>query len=192
MKSATQAIPESLVYEMVKGKPIYYKNYREYLNGKKQIEEIMGSSLIQSMIISRLLFLLQSNLGFEYEVLTNELGIQFGKKSWRAADIAIIKTKDLEKVKAKDKYLSFPPEIVIEIDTKAELSEIQQPLSYFHEKTDELLSFGVSKVVWIFTESEKVMTAEKGEKWETSNWTDDFNILDTVNINIEKLLKKRK
>ena len=191
MEGATQAIPSSLIYEMVKGKPIYYRNYREYLNGNKQIEEIMGSSLIPSMIISRLLFLLQSDLGFEYEVLTNKLGIQFGKKSWSAADIAIIKAKDLNKVKAKDKYLSFPPEIVIEIDTKAELSEVEKPLSYFHQKTDELLNFGVSKVVWIFTESKKVMTAEKGEKWETNNWEEDFNILNGVNLNIEQLLEKR-
>ena len=64
-------------------------------------------------------------------------------------------------------------------------------MSYFHQKTDELLNFGVSKVVWIFTESKKVMTAEKGKKWETSNWEEDFNILDGVNVNIEQLLEQR-
>lgn len=54
MKSTAQIIPESLIYEMVKGKPIYYKNYKEFLSGNKQIEELIGSSLIQSRIITRL------------------------------------------------------------------------------------------------------------------------------------------
>ena len=95
MKSAVQNIPENLIYEMVDGKPIYYKGYREYLEGAKQMEELMGSSLLQSLIISRLVFFLQVHLGGEYEVLTNEIGIQFEKRAWRAADIAIVKTTDL-------------------------------------------------------------------------------------------------
>ncbi len=31
MNNALQNIPESLIYEMVAGKPIYYKGYKEYL-----------------------------------------------------------------------------------------------------------------------------------------------------------------
>jgi len=191
MKSTAQIIPESLIYEMVKGKPIYYKNYNEFLKGNKQIEELTGSSVIQSRIITRLVVLLELNLDLEYEVLTNELGIQFEKKSWRAADLAIVKTKEIDEIEAKNKYLGFAPEIVIEIDTKADLSEIKNPSSYYHEKTDELLNFGVKKVVWIFTETKKVMIAEKNNKWVISSWNENFDILN-ANINIEKLLKKRK
>ncbi len=134
MKSAVQKIPQNLIYEMVNGEPIYYKGYKDYLAGKKQIGEIIGSSILQSLIISRLVFLLQSNIDDNYEILTNELGIQFSKKSWRAADICILKTEDLNKVKDKDKYLTFPPDLVIEIDTKAELNEISDPLGYYHKK----------------------------------------------------------
>lgn len=192
MKSAVQNIPENLIYEMVDGNPIYYKGYREYLEGAKQMEELMGSSLLQSLIISRLVFFLQVHLGGEYEVLTNEIGIQFEKRAWRAADIAIVKTTDLEEVENKDKYLNFAPEVVIEIDTKAELKEIRNPLSYYQEKTDELLNFGVTKVIWIFTETKKVMVAQRDEKWETSNWDRTIHIIGDLSVIISELLQRRK
>ncbi len=191
MDSAIQTIPDTLVYEMQNGEPIYYAGYRDYLNGIKPIEEVMASSLIQSMIISRLMFILQVNLSDEYEVLTNELGIQFKKKAWRAADLAIVKTVDIEQVEPKNKYLAFAPEIVIEIDTKAELKDLKNPLNYYQEKTDELLAFGIKKVVWIFSETQKVMVARVGEKWEISDWTEDIEIMDGVNVNIANLLKKK-
>lgn len=191
MNSAIQTIPDTLVYEMQNGEPVYYAGYRDYLNGIKPIEEIRTSNLIQSMIISRLMFMLQLNLSDEYEVLTNELGIQFEKKAWRAADMAIVKTADIEQVETKNKYLRFAPEIVIEIDTKAELSDLKNPLNYYQEKTDELLAFGIKKVVWIFSETEKVMVARKGEKWEISNWTEDIEIMEGVVVNIANLLKNK-
>lgn len=62
MESAIQKIPDSLIYEMVNGSPIYYKGYRDYLNGDKQIEELMGSSILQSLIISRLVFCCNPNI----------------------------------------------------------------------------------------------------------------------------------
>ncbi|MCO6489913.1 MAG: Uma2 family endonuclease [Phaeodactylibacter sp.] len=191
MESAIQKIPDHLIYEMIDGDPIYYKGYRDYLNGNKQIEELMGSSILQSLIISRLVFLLQSNLGPDYEVLTNEVGIQVGVKAWRAADIAIVKTREIEGVESKNKYLGFAPEVVIEIDTKAELTEIKNPLSYYHEKTDELLKFGVKKVIWIFTETRKVMVAQKDKKWETSDWKENIFIIEAIELQIDDLLKKR-
>jgi len=191
MNSAIQTIPDTLVYEMQNGEPVYYAGYRDYLNGIKPIEEIRTSSLIQYMIISRLMFMLQLNLSDEYEVLTNELGIQFEKKAWRAADMAIVKTADIEQVETKNKYLRFAPEIVIEIDTKAELSDLKNPLNCCQEKTDKLLAFGIKKVVWIFSETEKVMVAHKGEKWEISNWTEDIEIMEGVVVNIANLLKNK-
>ena len=41
-KTRIQTIPKELIYEMVDGKPIYYKGYKEYLNNSKQLDEIMG------------------------------------------------------------------------------------------------------------------------------------------------------
>ncbi len=192
MKSTTQSIPEILIYEMVAGQPIYYRGYKKYLKGTRQLEELMGSSLLQSLIISRLVFLLQLKIDKDYEVLTNELGIQFGKNSWRAADIAIIKATDMEAYGIDNKYLKFAPEVVIEIDTKAELKEIKNPLGYYHEKTDQFLKFGVTKVIWIFTESKKVMVAEKNKSWQTSDWKDTVEIINGIDVKIKDLIKKRK
>ena len=35
ISTSIQTIPETLIYEMVEGKPIYYKGYRDILKGKK-------------------------------------------------------------------------------------------------------------------------------------------------------------
>ncbi len=188
MKNAVQNIPENLIYEMVGGNPIYYKGYKEYLKGKKQIEELMGSSYLQSLIITKLVFLLMSNLNREYQVLTNEVGLQFKDKGWRAADIAIVETKKLKSVKKTNKYLSIAPKIVIEIDTKAELEEVKDSFGYFHKKTDELLAFGVERVVWIFTDSQKIMISEKNKDWQILNWSKDVEIIDGLIINLENLI----
>jgi len=188
MSNALQNIPEKLIYEMVDGKPIYYRGYKEYLKSKKQIEQLIGSSYLQSLIITRLVYFLMSNLGNEYVVLTNEIGIQFKGKGWRAADIAIVENKKLKDVKKSNKYLSIPPKVVIEIDTKAELEEVQDALGYFHKKTDELLDFGVEKVIWIFTDSKKIMISEKNKDWQVLNWTREVHLLNDLTIDLEKLI----
>lgn len=190
MSAAVEHIPEILVYEMVNGTPIYYKGYKEYLSGNLQIEELMGSSKLQSLIIAELIYILRSFLGDDYLVFTNELGLQFSTKSWRAADIAVIKLDLVENL--DNKYLAAPPELVIEIDTKAELNDISNPLGYYQEKTDELLNFGVEKVVWIFTDTGKIMVAEKNIKWMISNWSEDLEMLEGLVLNLEEIVNKRK
>ena len=188
MINAVQNISKSLIYEMVDGKPIYYKGYKKYLNGEKQLEELMGSSYLQSLIITKLVFLLMSNLSEKYLVLTNEIGLQFQDKGWRAADIAIVETKKLKHVEKTNKYLNIPPKVVIEIDTKAELEEVKDSFGYFHKKTDELLNFGVERVIWIFTDSEKIMISTQNKDWQILNWSKDIEIIDGLIINLEALL----
>lgn len=187
MENAIQKISEHLIYEMVEGRPIYYKGYKEYLKGNKQLEQLMGSSKIQSFLATELVFLIRSFIGKAYFVFSNEVGLQFSKNAWRAADIAVIKKNDIGKMDSK--YLNVPPEYVIEIDTKADLSEISNPLGYYQEKTQELLKFGVKKVVWIFTDTEKVMIAETGNKrWEIIDWDQEIEFIEGLNINIHQLL----
>jgi len=187
MKNAIQHIPESLIYEMVDGNPIYYRGYKAFLKGEKQIEELMGSSYLQSLIITKLVYFLMSNLDKKYLVLTNEVGLQFKEKGWRAADIAIMELDKLKNVATSNKYLKVAPKIVIEIDTKAELEEVKDSLGYFHKKTDELLAFGVEKVIWIFTDSEKIMVSEKGKAWQISNWSSEIEIMESISINVAQL-----
>ncbi len=184
-----QNIPKHLIYEMVDGKPIYYKGYKEYLQGQKQIEELMGSSYLQSLIITKLVYLLMSNLGDSYQVLTNEVGLQFKDKGWRAADIAILETEKLKDFSPTNKYLSIVPKIVIKIDTKAELEEVKDSSGYFHQKTDELLNFGVEKVIWIFTDSKKIMIAEKDKNWQIHNWDQAVDLLNELSFSVEELVE---
>ncbi len=186
MSKAVQNIPDHLVYEMVEDRPIYYKGYMKHLEGELQLAEIMGSSKIQALIIAELIFLLRSYLGKEYYIFTNEIGLKFSKKSWRAADIAIIKKNRVEEI--DNKYLSVPPDLVIEIDTKAELSQIENPLGYYHEKTDELIAFGVKQVVWIFTDTKKVMVANPDQKWSIYSWADEVSFMGDFKLKVEDLL----
>lgn len=149
----------------------------------------MGSNYLQSRIISQLIFFLMSKLGSEFEVLTNELGVQIDKKSWRAADIAIIR-KDLAKqIENPNEYLSFAPELVIEIDTKAEFQEMPEPYNYFMKKTDQLLEFGVKQVVWIFTESKKIMLADAQRPWQTFSWDDEVPLFEGISLHLPSLLE---
>ncbi len=180
-------ISKSWIYEEVEGKPIYYKGYQEK-STQNQATEKMGSSYLQSLIITELVFFLRSHLGKEFQILTNELGLKFGQKSRRSADIAIYTKDKLANQKPTNKYLEIPPDIVLEIDTKAELSELQDPFSYYHKKTDELLNFGVQKVIWIFTDSQKIMVSEKNKPWLTVNWTDEVEIIQNLTVNIQDLL----
>jgi hypothetical protein len=42
-----KSIPESLVYEMMDGKTLYRKGYKQVLAGKKTLEEIFLKSLLR-------------------------------------------------------------------------------------------------------------------------------------------------
>lgn len=189
MSTTVQNIPKSLIYEMVDGQPIYYKGYKEYLKGNAQIEELMGSSLLQSAIITQLLVLLHQRFGDKYFFLSNELGILFKKNSWRSADLAIIEKEKIRNKILDNKYLDVPPKIVVEIDTKADLEEVEDTFGYYHKKTKALLAFGIEKVIWIHTDLKSVLIAEKGKSWQIIDWDEDFVLLDDMKINILNILR---
>ncbi|MEM6377354.1 MAG: Uma2 family endonuclease, partial [Bacteroidota bacterium] len=90
MESSAKTIPASLIYEMVNGQPIYYRGYRAFLEGNKPLHDIIGSSKLQAFLIAELIFLLKMQFGKQFFIFTNELGIQFSKKNWRAVDIAVV------------------------------------------------------------------------------------------------------
>lgn len=182
-------IPDYLIYEMDEGKPIYYRGYKEVLNGTKTPEEIMGSSILQSILIELVKNFINSKLSKDYIILSNELGLLFSKKSWRLADIAIFSKKALIETGIKDEYSKIPPKIVIEVDTKAHFETAADVDYYYHHKTDQLLDFGVERVIWIYTKAEKFMIAEKDKRWETANWTEDLEIMDGVIVNIPQLIE---
>lgn len=188
MQEAVGTIPASLIYEMVEDQPIYYKGYKQFLNPKGQKTGPTGSSFLQSLIISNLVLFINKHLGGRYIVLTNEVGIQLSKGTWRAADIALFEPGQIDVSQASNKYISVSPKVVIEIDTKAEVAEISDTFSYYNEKTEQLLDFGVEKVIWILTDSKKTLIATQKKEWALVDWSKNIKIIDGLEINIEEVI----
>ena len=189
-KRGRKKIPNYLVYEILNNKKIYYKDYKKVLTGELPAEAIMGSSDLQAWIIDLIVRFLHLNLDYsKYKVLFNEVGYFYTKNrkgKWFNLDIAIIDREKLKKPEGT--YLKIPPEVVIEIDTKADLSEIGD--EYFIIKTEKLLKSGIKKVIWIFTDAKKVQIAESKKPWIIVDFDYEIEIIDNININLEKLLKE--
>jgi len=183
-------IPKSLIYEMSKGQAIYYKGYKNILKDNKAKGDFMGSSYLQAIVIMAVIKHLLLNLPDTYQILTNEIGVIHEKGNWRALDIAIYKKEALKGIPLENKYLSIPPETAIEIDTKADIDKFGSAMDYVYEKTDDLLDFGIKKVIWIFTNSKKIMTASPDQKWTITGWNESFTVIEGININIQNLVKQ--
>ena len=191
-KPETITIPEYLVYEVLDGQPIPYRGFQEVLGKEKTLEDIMGSSGLQSFIVTDVLlrFLFQK-LPDEYAMVGNEAGLHLGKNNNLATDIGIYLVSKLQPHTLTDKYLEIPPLIAIEVDTKADLSGFAEPYDYFNKKTSKLLEFGVEKVIWITTASRKVMVATAGQDWIISDWSKPITLMPDVVCNLAELLAKR-
>lgn len=185
-------IPEYLVYEVMDGKPVPYRGFQAVLNKEKTSEDIMGSSGLQSFVVSVLLRFLYRNLPDDiYEIVTNETGLHLNKKNNLSADIGIFEVAVLQPEKLTNKYLEIPPKIAIEVDTKADVSQFAHPMDYYHKKTSKLLDFGVEKVIWISTESKKVTIAISDQDWITYDWHKPVEVLPGIHCTIAELLAKR-
>ncbi|MCU0445085.1 MAG: Uma2 family endonuclease [Microscillaceae bacterium] len=185
-----KTIPEALIYEMANGKPIYYRGYKEVLEKRKKIEEIMSCSSLQALLIARIIKFLNRSLDDNlWEVFTNEMGVQIKKGVTRACDIAIFEKAQLADYQYNDKLFSLAPKIVIEVDTKADMEDETTPLDYYFKKTQELLDFGVEKLLWITTESQKIMLAMPNHDWITSDWNTEVEIVPNLKLNVAELIK---
>ena len=189
-KKGRPKIPDYLVYEILDNQKIYYKDYKKVLLGELPPEAVMGSSDLQAWIIDLVLKVLYLKLNHKkYKIFSGEVGYFYTpsrSRKWLNLDIAIVSREKLKKPQGT--YLKIPPEVVIEVDTKADLSKIGS--QYYFLKTDRLLKSGVKKVIWIFTEYKKIQIAENNKPWLTVNYDYDFEIIDGLNINLDKLLKE--
>ena len=185
----TVLIPDTLIYEVVKGRPIYYRGYREVLNGTKNLEEIKLESALKcwlkAQIINCLYGLIQQG---HYEIFTSKLGLNLPESTKRGADLAIYKSDALE---INEFFANLPPEIIIEIDVAID-TEKQSEMDYVHEKIDDYLNFGVKKIVWIFTKTQKVIIADKSLPWLTYNWDKEIELLEETSFNLNKIMESKK
>ncbi len=185
-------IPEILIYEMDAGKPIYYRGYQEVLSKRKKPEEIMGISGIQGAVLEALLELLFTHpLKKTLRIFPGEWGLQIDKGVWRACDVAIYPKEVLKNYQFTNKYIDIPPQVVVEVDTKADMNKFETVEHYYHQKTAQLLGFGVERVIWIFTaEPRKIMVAEPNADWRITDWTSGIEILPGVSFRLSDLIER--
>ena len=172
-----------LTYEVVDGRPIYYRGYRDVLEGKKHPEEVMGSSVLQWSVLKSLVKLLLPLEGKGYILAFGEVGLHLGKGRNRSLDLAVF----VSKVDLSEKYADTPPVLVVEIDVKA---EVDDKLEYITGKSEELLTFGTKKVVWILTRPRKVLMFEKGKRPIIYDWEDEIHLLEDVKLRLSDIVKR--
>lgn len=183
-------VPDCLIYEIMDGKPIYYNGYQSVLDKRKKPEDIMGSSLLQAFLVNFILTVLHRHLNEEeYWIMTNEVGLHLNLNNNLAGDIVIFEKSKLQASNIKNQYGKTPAKVVIEVDTKADLSILKLE-EYLKKKTTKLHNFGVDKIIWILTASRQVIIALPNEDWLLIDWNKDIEIINGITFNIGSHLLK--
>ncbi|OIN57903.1 Uma2 family endonuclease [Arsenicibacter rosenii] len=191
VKKSKQKVPEHLIYEILDGKPIHYKGYRDVLSGAKRFSEIMGSSALQSFIVAYFQRILFRELDEElYTVLSSETGLHLDKRTNLAGDVLIFDNKVLPVEAIDEFYANVPPKVVIEVDIAADPEDIDND-AYVFKKTEKLLRFGVEKVIWITTKAKKVMVATPDADWQVKDWHKDIEVMNGIMFNVGEYLTKK-
>ena len=178
-------------FQVLNGKKLYRKGYKDVLNQTKTLEEIMGSSSLQGIIISLMLRYLYKNLDdSQFEVITNEIGLHVSKGNNLSSDIIIYNAKEARDYRIDDHYFNVAPQLVIEVDVKIQ-TDNHKMMEYVYEKTNLLFSFGVEKVIWIFSNEKKIFLAEPNQDWIIRDWHKDFEIMPNHTINLLKMIEDR-
>jgi len=175
-----------LTYEVVDGKPIYYRGYKEVLAGRKTPEEVMGASFFHADLVGALVWFLRDRLGGKYRVVAGELGYFVGK-GWRNLDVAVFRYEDVKDKLESESYIDVAPVLVFEINIRA---EVESEMEYVLRKSEDLLKSGVEKVVWIFTKSKKMMVFERGKRGVILDWEDEIPLIEGLKLNLPALLKR--
>jgi len=182
-----KAIPESLIYETLHGRPLYYKGYRDVVANTLKPETVIGSSDLQSILVSLINTYITVNRDKKrYITATNESGLHIAIGDNLSADIAIFEKARLGKLKGK--YFDVPPKIVIEVDIKIDPTGIGSDVAYIAEKSGELFDFGVEQLFWILSSIQKIIILRPGQDWITTDWSNDITIMDGCILNVKQLL----
>jgi len=186
---AVQAIPSALVYEVLNGRPLYYRGYKEVIEKNLNPETIMGSSSLQSILVSLIYgYTLANRDKKKYLPVTNEAGVHLDLNSNLSCDIAIFEKGTFE---ITTRYFDVPPKIVIEVDIKIDLSEFDGiEYEYVAEKTQRLFDFGVERVFWVFSKSRRVFVCLPGQDWIFTDWSNNIPIMDGCILNVKYLLEE--
>ncbi|WP_373511347.1 Uma2 family endonuclease [Persicitalea sp.] len=191
VRKSRAKVPEHLIYEIIDGQPIHYRGYREVMSGQKTFSEIMGSSGLQSLIVTYLIILLGKSLDdSKYTILSSESGLHLDKHNNLAGDILIFDNEYLTIDKIDEHYVDVCPKIAIEVDIRADPADMGNG-NYIFKKTQKLLDFGVEKAIWVTTQAKKVTVATPGSPWQVLDWNEDIEVLNGITCNVGQYLKTR-
>jgi Uma2 family endonuclease len=186
-----ETIPEQLVYEELNGRKLYRRGYKDVINHTKTIEEIMGCSSLQGIIISILLRYLYTNTSDDqYEIITNEIGLHVSLGNNLSSDIILYDAEDAKKYQFDEHYFNIAPKMVIEVDVKIDLEKISD-VDYIADKTQTLFGFGVERMIWVFTTKRKMILAQPYQDWIIRDWSKDFDIIDGHVLNLMAMIEKK-
>ena len=189
-KRRSANVPEYLVYEIIDGKPCYYKGYRDVLAKTKTLEEITGRGVYLWVIteyLLRTLFAMPNKS--KYHIATCRPVVHLDRYNNITGDVMLFDKRDLPSSSISFKYAAVPTLIHIGIDIAAD-TEDESDIIYLEKKTNKLLAFGTGKIIWIFTKSQRVLIATAANNWQWYNWTETLPLIDNVTFNIADYLKK--
>jgi hypothetical protein len=193
-KPKIRKIPPHLIYEEMNGKPLPYKGYLSVLSGENSFEYVRGCSSFEAILISTISGFIGNKVNRKKYLLASKANLNLSAGDNLASAIAIF---EKEKVSLNDKYFSVAPKVVIEVDIKVDLGETERAanrwnneIEYLLDKSQKLLDFGVERVIWITTKSQKVFVITPNDKWYVVNYQEDILVLDDCVLNIAKLLEE--
>lgn len=183
----TLTIPAQLVRETLNGRPLYYKGYRDVLEGRAKPKDIMGSSDLQSIVVATIFGYLWGRVDRkQYRLVTSEAGLHIDLRNNFSADIAIFDKATLPALKGE--YFDVPPKVMIEVDIRIEWDGLTDSVNYILEKSQKLFDFGVERVLWVLTTSRKVVIMQAGKDSIITDWSNDILVLEDCTLNIKELL----
>ncbi len=188
----TLDIPTQLVKEIIDEKPYYYKGYLKVLSGEATLESIMGSSELQSTLVSILNNYLWAQLDRKvYKITAGEPGFHLSPGSNFSNDLAIYRRADLAKERNVKEYFQVAPLVAIEVDIKIESQE--DDFTYMLKKSSRLIEAGTSSVVWILTQLYSLVVYSRDVDGSVQprviSWTKSHEILPGVSIRLTQWLE---
>ncbi|MEO0145153.1 MAG: hypothetical protein ABIL89_04225 [candidate division WOR-3 bacterium] len=178
---------ENLIYERVKRRIFYYKDYELVLKGKKSFKRVISDSALQSKIKNKLSDYLENLIKEEYILIPHPLKIAITEKSYRVVDMSIYKKEDFEKIKDKE-YVEISPLVAFQVDIKAKIKKAED-LEYVYNKIMDLFNMQTIRVIWIFTSPKIILEAQKNQDWFIKKWKENIEVIDGIYFNLKQLLK---
>lgn len=177
-----------MIREVIAGEPYYYKGYKNVVAGTITLEEIMGSSALQSVLIMAIGFFIKSKLdNARYWLATNEAGLHLGPQHNLSIDLGIFRK---EEVDLNNQYFNAAPEVAIEVDVRI---DTDHDLDYIFSKSSVMIDHGTDSVIWIMTKHKKVMVIRKNEDSVIFDWDRDITLpghtADPIVLNLQKLVE---